>query len=98
MKIALYRFSPRKESSFFSQAKKHELPGLKVFVESITAPICRYAVSVQAGSAVQRNMVKREMRAWLQQHTGDFVNKKVFIIVLNWEKAKTSLPAVLNLV
>lgn len=98
MKTVLHRFSPRKDTGFFSQAKKHEFPGLRVFMYSIATPVCSYAVSVQTGRAVQRNAVKRELRTWLQQHLVNFRNKKVFIIVLNWEKAKTSLPAVLNLV
>lgn len=98
MKISLGRFSPRKETNFFSQTRKVDFPGLKVFLQHMERVELRYAVSVQTGTSVERNAVKRELRAWLLQNSKKLQHKKIFIIVLNWQKAKQNLEKIIDLV
>lgn len=98
MKVKLRRFSPRKDSAFFSTASKINLPGLKVFSQTISNVDTHYALSVQTGKSVERNAIKRQVRAWLFQNSQKLQHKKIFLIVLNWQNAKQEIDKLSNLV
>ncbi len=71
---------------------------MKIFLKHIVYDELRYAISVQAGGAVERNAIKREVKTWLYEHKEQLKNKKIFIIVLQWNKAKLEIDKISNLV